>query len=387
MSEFLTTLTTLDDFETLPVETIAFTSNQISRAIHLSRQVESEQQWQTYLNALALLSFEKWLERRGSGFFLDQEHCMIVKSQDTTTCHLEVNGFKLCLVATESLPSDTIAFPSSVIDSPEFAAHFYVAISIHEEQEHAIVSGFLRHDQLQGHQQPLLDEEGTYSLPLTWFDDDLNQLLLFLRCADVATIPLPIRSIKLNPHPQLRQLLIQPIVTVGRWLQQQANDLTQELSWVLMPPVGELRSSMLSLSTAVPLPAEEFQGILTQLERSGLRLPPEARGGYRDVTIIGTPLRLYAVTWDQVSTGRNQASSVREWSLLVILGSQPDTQLPDGIKLQIGDLTDVLVERTLDRSLNHEYLFARAIGTLDEQFLITITLADTSSLTLPPFAF
>lgn len=387
MSESLTTLTTLDDFETLPVETIAFTSSQISRAIQLSRQVDSEQQWQTYLNALALLSFEQWLERRGSGLSFNQEQCTIVQSQDTTTCYIQVNGFKLCLVATESLPSDTIAFPSSVIDSPEFAAHFYVAIAIYEEQEHAIVSGFLRHDQLQDHQQPLLDEEGTYLLPLTWFDDDPNQLLLSLRCADVATIPLPSRSIALNPHPQLRQLLIQPIVTVGRWLQQQANDLTQELSWVLMPPVGELRSSMLSLPTAVSLPTEEFQGILTQLERSGLRLPPESRGGYRDMTIVGTPLRLYAVTWDQASVGRNQASSVREWSLLVILGSQPDTQLPNGIKLQIGDLTDVLVERTLDRSLNHEYLFARAIGTLDEQFLITITLSDTSSLTLPPFAF
>lgn len=380
MSEYL--LDRFDDFETLRVDAISLTPEQIHRAMQLSRQFQgqpqSEQQWNIYLTAFALISFEQWIHRRGSDLVINQEQCTIVQSMmNAAACNLQVNGFKLCLVATDSLPDEDIAFPSSVFDSPEMAAHFYVAIALFEEQGQATIRGFFRHDQL-NHQSCVND---AYFIPATELNEDANQLVLALRCAEVSAIPLPavpVRSVT-NPLPPLRQILTQPMINVGRWVQQQLDDFAQDLSWIILPPIAELRSPMLSLPTASASTAE-FQSIITQLERIGMQIPPEARGGYRDLSISTAALRLYAVTWRILAPNQ----TMPEWSLLLVLSAQPKSQLPSGIKLQVGDETQILLERTLERSQDN--LFAQVVGTIEERFLVTIVLPN-QTVTLPPFAF
>ncbi len=57
------------DFEALQAETIALEPTHIDQALHLCSQIQDEErQWQTYLNALALFSFEQWLSDRAQKF-------------------------------------------------------------------------------------------------------------------------------------------------------------------------------------------------------------------------------------------------------------------------------------------------------------------------------
>jgi hypothetical protein len=92
-------------------------------------------------------------------------------------------------------------------------------------------------------------------------------------------------------------------------------------------------------------------------------------------------LRLYVVAWELPATGL-----VREWTLLLILGAQPNATLPIGIKLQVGDEVQILAEPVLsDRS--QDYLYVQVIGTQSERFWVTISLPDGAALTLPAFTF
>jgi hypothetical protein len=155
------------------------------------------------------------------------------------------------------------------------------------------------------------------------------------------------------------------------------DELAQQLSWVLLPSLAT-RSA---LRQQLRSPAEEFKAIAKQLSRSGLEISPQARGAYRDLLLGGTPLRLYALTWPLLS------GSVPEWTLLLILGAPLETSLPRGLKLRISDQARILVERVSDENDNSSYFFTSVIGSLDEKFIVTISLTPGIEQILPPFGF
>jgi hypothetical protein len=169
------------------------------------------------------------------------------------------------------------------------------------------------------------------------------------------------------------QLLTQPAVNAGRWLMDELDELAQNLSWVLLPSLAP--------ATAMRSPAEEFEAIVTQLRQTDVEIPLEARGAYRDLRLVGMPLRLYAVTWPLLS------GSIPEWTLLLVLGATPGTHLPSGLQLRVSDQTGILVERTLDQQQRGSYMFTRVIGTWDEKFVVTVSLPSGIEQTLPPFSF
>ena len=366
-------------------------------------------------------------------------------------CNLKVNEFKVCLITTGSFTDEEVTFPRAVVDLPEFIPHFYVLVEVQEELSIATVQGFLSHEQLVNRGANLqAEEDWTYQLPLDFFEVDPDRLLLYLRCLEPTAIPLPVnlsnRRMQLSRMrsqlevllPQLQsadrqlwqvltweqgiavlstpelinwvyqvqrqaeetnasvqwdavasiaslrnhltdmlQLLTQPAVNVGRWLWNELDDLAQEVSWVLLPSLtleSALRQQMRS-------PAEELKVIVQQLAQSDVEISPQARGAYRDVLLAGIPLRLYALTWPLLS------GSVPEWTLMLILGAPLDTSLPRGLKLRVSDHTGILVERTLDGDDKSSYFFTSVIGSLDEKFLVTISLAPGIQQTLPPFSF
>ncbi|NJO80791.1 MAG: DUF1822 family protein [Cyanobacteria bacterium RM1_2_2] len=110
-------------------------------------------------------------------------------------------------------------------------------------------------------------------------------------------------------------------------------------------------------------------------------MPPTARAAYRDFQVDAVAVRLYALTWDVSPTSTTPEP---EWSLLLVLGAQPGTQLPQSITLSVQDDMQLLTQETLQHA---PYLYAQVIGTWNEQFRVTITLPNGASLTLPPFAF
>ncbi len=433
------------DFEVLPTQAIDLSPESIDQALELSAQIPNEQrQWQTYLNVLALCGFEQWLESRATELIINRAQCSVLQppiaNAIASVCNLKLNEFKLCLIATGSLTDEEVTLPRAVVDLPEFIPHFYVLVEVQEEQETAVVSGFLSYDQLVNRRATVdlqTDEDWTYQLPLTWFEGDPDRLLLYLRCLEPSAIPLPTvqsdRSMQLSqmrseleallpqlqsPERQLWQVLSweQGAVVLTspellNWVyqlqrqtvqtraiapfQQHLSDILQLLTqpavnvgrW-LWDELDELAQELswvllpnIAPASAMRSPTEEFEAIVNELQENGLAIPSQARGGYRDLPFAGYRLRLYAVTWPLVS------STVHEWTLLLVLGTLSDTSLPAGLKLRVSDQTGILVERVLDADDNYPYFFTSVVGTWDEKFIVTVSLTPELELTLPPFAF
>jgi hypothetical protein len=358
------------DFEALPADAIILDEKQIERAIQLSSQAEQEaKQWQIYLNALGLFGFAQWLEESALKLVVNIHHCSIYHQQFSdinAIFNLELNKFKLALITLGTFISETIAIPKIVIDYPENTAHFYVLVEVQEENEQVMIQAFLRYDTLvqnlrTANLQP--DKEGNYKIPLTWWERDLDCLLLYLSYLEPTAIVLP-------KTQQVKQ-----VINAGLWLQDKIDELAQSLSWVLLPALAEASVSWRS-------PTQEIQEILTQLQRTGTQIPTAARAAYQDLQLDDNKVRLYAVTWHTVSENNSP-----EWKLLLILGAQPGYHVPDGLKLQVSDDTGILVEQILNRDSHDVYLYARIVGTWDERFIVTISITNGATLTLPAFAF
>ncbi|HEY9668822.1 MAG TPA: DUF1822 family protein [Coleofasciculaceae cyanobacterium] len=433
------------DYQDLPIEAIDLAPAVIDRAVTLSSNIlNEERQWQTYLNGLALGCFEEWLASRASGLTLNQNHCSIlqpsVANAIDAVCNLDVNGFKICLIAIGSFIDEDITLPRAVIDLPEYTPHFYVLVQVQEELETAKIQGFLSYEQLVNKHATInvhAEEDWTYQLPFNWFDTDSDQLLLNLRCLEPTAISLPEvhkdRSMQLaqmrseleallpqlqSPQCQLWQVLTweqgavvlsnpellnwvyqlqqqseqsKPLASVRKHLADTLQLLTQPTlnagRW-LLGELDELAQELswvllpnLAPATAMRSPAEEFVAIVTQLKQTDIAIPPEARGAYRDLRLAGMPLRLYAVTWPLLS------DSTPEWTLLLVLGATPGSSLPPGLQLRVSDQTDILVERVLDAQQRNSYFYTRIVGTWEEKFIVTVSLPSGIEQTLPPFSF
>jgi hypothetical protein len=312
-----------------------------------------------------------------------------------------------------------------------------------EETAQVQVRGCLPYTSLLQHLQetPLVAEaDWTYRVPLSWFEGEPDDLLLWLRCLEVAAIgqatmpgdpaaatqlqaalrpllpqlqqpdlplwqvlnweqgaallrqpdvvdwlyrqrhaslgDIPAASLPLADAPVPLSCLAQRAIDLGKWLQGELDELARELAWVLLPPLG---------SNALRSTEEEVESILGELEREGVEIPPSARGAYRDLRWEGVNLRLYAITWPLLSP-----ANVPEWTLLLILGPQMGTQLPTTTRLLVRDAVQLLVEQTPSPDSDGSYLYARVAGAWEEQFWVTIDLnngAPGTVVHLPPFQF
>lgn len=439
------------DFEAFAVEAIALESANIERAIQISSSIPNQsQQWQTYLNALALFGFEQWLRERASDIVLESAKSTVLQPPYANViqavANLTVGSFKLCLIATGSLTDEQVIIPQPVIDLPEFAAHFYVLIEIEEEFEQAIIRGFLRRDLLtsQCHSLNLQpNPDWTYSVPLAWFDSDPDRLLLYLRCLEPAAILLP-------EIPSDRQAILSTmqgeLETLLPRLQSRETALWQVLNWqqgtaVLTNPEllewvyklqteepSELRnylSDLLNLLTQQTVNvARWLQDQIDELAQglSWVLMPPTffpATASMRSTQSLEAVLpaaefeeiiRQLAHTGIEIPTAARGAyqdigladiqarlyaltwpflspENTPEWTLLLVLGPAPGNTLPHGIRLRVSDQSGVLVQRTLNRNSMDTYLYVLIAGRWDEKFLATITLHNGTTLTLPPFAF
>jgi hypothetical protein len=394
----------------IPLESIPLSLEHVAWAIQLSQSVPSEIQWQTYLNALALAGVEQWLQKRAPELVLKSKWLagrednfslnklyqpLMNKPTDATfsesICQLQVNEFKLYLIATDSLYDTQISLSKTAIESSDFIPQFYVLVEILEELEQIHIRGYLQRDWLchrlkdDGliHQQQSIslqpESDSAFFLPLEWFGQDSDKLLLALRCLEPTAIPVTSQEPTLRSSPLASpvQELTQRAINVGLWLRDELDQLAQDLSWILLPPL-----SLSSEYRSLKLPSEQFNDVVAELmNRGDMAIPSQARAVYRDLQWENIALRLYVVTWELLTTG-----SIPEWTLLLILGAQPNAILPLGIKLQVRDETQILEEPVLsDRS--QDYLYARVIGTHNERFWVTIALAGGTALTLPPFTF
>jgi hypothetical protein len=434
------------EFEELP-ETIILEPEQCNQALELSKQVGHEtRQWQIYFQALALLSFEDWLQKREPELIMQKEQCSVLQPQYANVidavCNLKVGDFKVCLIPTLSFVDEDITIPRSVVDLPEFTAHFYVVIGIDDELDTVAIRGFMRHDQLVNYHPQLQPEsDWNYQLPLAWFNRDENELLLYLQCLDSIAIPLPeipknrqvtlarMQTALLKLLPQLHnqplwqvltweqgvavlttpdllkwlyqsvaentvavsnhlsdllQILTQQSINVRRWLHNQIDEVMQELSWEVLAVPSPLRGieaiqELPSLRRLEQNPSQDLEAILEEINRTHkLEIPISAGRAYRDL-ILGVRLRLYAVIWSDIDDDG--------WTLLLILKVMSRNEIPYKMTLRVSDRMEVLAEESLQSDGIDDYMFTQVAGSYEDKFLATITSATGEIQMLPPFEF
>ncbi|MEM1168853.1 MAG: DUF1822 family protein [Cyanobacteria bacterium P01_H01_bin.35] len=198
-NQLTNTLEYLLDFQPISTDSIHLSLDKIEQAIQISNQIPNEsRQWQTYLNSLALFGFEEWLEQRGTDLTISSDNSSIfnpiISNSISVVCHLNVNQFQVCLITTGSFIDDEVSIPRAVVDLPEFNHHLYVVMEVQEETETVVIYGFISYADLIRYKTQvnlLPDEDWTYQIPLSCFDTEIDNLLLYFRCLDLAEITLP----------------------------------------------------------------------------------------------------------------------------------------------------------------------------------------------------
>lgn len=372
--------------DTLPPEAISLTPDQIQQAIHLSQRFpDPDRQWQAYVAALAQIGFEQWLQERSPNLAAEVHPKLLPVASSTPISLLQVGDYTLCLLTVSSAMDDRIAVPTTVVSEPDYIPHIYVLIEVWEEQDCVKIYSYLRRDRLMQQAVSPLGESTTAWLSLNWFDSNVDTLLLYLRCLNsdailsIPTLHNIAQDSATNNHSSglVSRFPASHLsaINVGSWLHDRLDEVAQELSWVLLPPLAvtfrEIHPS-----------TEQFDKVTMALLKQGIAIPPQSRGAYQDLVGKGIALRLYAITWQE-----SQSTNLPEWSLLLILGAQPGDELPVGTRLIVEDDLQRLDEQILREKQPEAFLFTRVIGTWNEQFRVAIAFSNGEIIRLPPFRF
>lgn len=342
------------DFIDLSPDDIELSPTQIDAAIQASQNVDDPtQQWQAYLNLLAEEAVMQWLGDR-----LPESHSRTASTNSAIATQIEITGFKLDIMALGSVPESELSLPSEWLQSPALAAHFYVVVEVLEDLELARIYGFISRDRLLT-QNPLL-RRAHYTLDLNTCDRDLNTLLLYLRCLDPHTIPLP-----------------QPPINVAAWLQNRVDAIADEIAWTLLPLFDPNRAGLVP---GMRSSGTQLNDILQQIQQDSAPITHTAYTAFQDITLNEEVLRLYAVIWTETLL-----ESASEWNLIVILGTPSGENLPHRTRFTIRDDNEILLEEITESPCNEPYLYAHLIGELHESFTVELAIADNPPLTLHPF--
>jgi hypothetical protein len=200
-----------------PLEVIEIEPEDFQQATEISRQITDEAlRWQTYQNGLGLIGFENWLKQRKPELHIDKSQCSILQRQLVTidaVCHLQVNHLMIDLININDLNDELVTVKKNVVDSPDFASHFYVLTEVLEEQAQVTISGFVRYDKLNNYRSSenlSTPQDEYYQVPLSLFNAELNQLLVYLSFLAPTAIPLPVK--------EASDKVSQSIINLTHWL-------------------------------------------------------------------------------------------------------------------------------------------------------------------------
>lgn len=446
----------IDDLFDFPehIETIELEPEQCEQALQISRDMRIEgKQWQLYLQALALFAFAEWLEKREPSLSIyrtiQQEISSILKPEYArlidAVYNLQVGEFKVCLISIVSFSEDEVTIPRAVVDIPEFNNHFYIVIAVEEELEVAAIKGFIRYQDLINYQSQFqLERDWTYQLPLTLFNQKVDELLMYLQCYSPATMPLPVvpnnrqtllaqmqrqlvnllpqlnkrhlwevltweQSVAVLTNPELVkwlydnsttnsqisalhlsdfiQMLSQQAVNIQRWLENQIDDVTQALSWQVSP-LQQLNTLPIPIRktsepNTLPIPIRETSEPIQELENI---LAEIRRDRHLEIPSIAN----YAYQDIVLEIPLRVYAIVwslpdEEWTLLILVKTLQGNPIPYNLNLRISDRSEILVEEKLQINSYHDYIFGQVIGDDNDKFLVTITSPNGEVKTLEPF--
>ncbi|MEA5517353.1 DUF1822 family protein [Limnoraphis robusta] len=355
-------------------DSICLTLDQVNLAAEMSQTLANRprQKWQVYLNILAKLGMVEWLRLRAPELTI--EHDLQLSSLSVN--QVKLDKFRLNLIVTDSSMNTEVCVPRVLLENEINASQLYVLVEViedlpvledSEEQVNVSVLGYLTQAQL-SQQTPIILDDELALFSTDWFELKPDKLLLYLRCFE----PEPVSS-----KQQLYQA-VQPVLNVANWLNNQLDKIAQDLSWMLLPPL-----SYSSEFRDTKSPMELFSEAVNALRKQDPKVvvPFEARTAYRELVWGEIAMRLYATTW-QI----NPNSCSPEWTLLLLLTSQPSSSLPVGTQLRVRDELKLLEEPVLTNP-SQAYIYAQVIGDYNEQFSVTINFPNGTAITLPPFTF
>ncbi|GFE71065.1 DUF1822 family protein [Chroococcus sp. FPU101] len=207
----INSLTNSTNFRLLMPEVIWLEPKHIERATAIRERTNNEsQQWQVYLNTLALLGLEEWLRER-----MHDSNIIRESNINQSGSYLKIGDFKICVIATENLLDEIVNLPQDVLEQSELVAHFYAILEVLEEEEQVIIRGFQRYDLLNNYRLQVnlsVQADGCYPFPLSVFDAEPNHLLGYCCHLEPSAITLPVQEKALDVFQEMRTKL-------SRWLQ------------------------------------------------------------------------------------------------------------------------------------------------------------------------
>ena len=446
------TSTTAAAFAAIPLNAVPLSAAQIQQAWAWSQVAWLDrQQWQLYLQGLALLGFQQWLGDRAPDLTVESQSCSLLHpiyaNLLTGICQLRAGDVQLCLQVMGSLTEPQVAVSRAALELTEWAPHGFVLVEVQEEQGWVSILGGLHRDRLLANQTaiPLSPQPNwTYELPRTWFDTSPEDVLLWLQCLQPAPAtpilpgaelaPVTLGAAVMERVPQL-QARTQDGWQVLTWEQAAAlatqPDLANELAQALdrqaldrqalaeseqapespsVPPVmsapqrinvgqwiqGQLEDWAEAMGWILlpPLAMDwrsngtEASLMVQALQHQGLEIPPTTGAAYQDLTVGRCQLRLYSLAWPLPVTDAAIESSA--WTLLLVLGPPPGGPLGVAIQLQVRDAAGFLDEQILRPNDSQAYRYIQVVGTLEEQFWVILAPVEgppDAALELPPFCF
>ena len=212
----------ISDFRLLMPEEVYLSAEDYLLARQWSNQATREwQNWQSYLNGLGMIAFERWFKERQKKFTCSRNINYLER-----VAYLEINGFKLCLLAQEDYLEEEIILPKKFIEQPDLAAHFYGILEVVEELETVIIRGISQRQRLTYHER----DSHNYRIMLRCFDPELNHFLADCRYLEPTAIPLP-----QNPAQSTPAAVSETITKLGQWLEGSVTRGWQTLEQLLMP--------------------------------------------------------------------------------------------------------------------------------------------------------
>lgn len=365
----------------LNADAIPLTSEHLDQAVTASQRGQNpDEQWQFYLQALAIEGMQEWLHMRVPNLPMIRSARDVSWGVSTRGIweQLQVGQFRVNLLITDALESREVALPEAVLTHPNGIAHFYVLVEVMEEEEQVTIGPYLRHDQLI-QQAELLATDGLYWLDTGWFEGTSDRLLLDLEFLNSAAIPLePVTPAASAVTPALSSTLRQQVINTGLWLRDQLDQVAQDLAWILLPPVA-----MPSPLRPTRAPDEQLNILVSNLaEQRGVLIPGQARSAYRALREGDCEFYLYVMSWEMMAPGQ-----APEWSLMAILAAPSGVPLPANTSLQLWEGQECLVEQRLAYPTDGGYLYAQVGGLQTEQFAIRVQFPNQEAIQFPPFSF
>jgi hypothetical protein len=216
------------DFRLLIPEEIWLESEDYDLAKQLSEiEGNEEKKWQAYINLLGMFALERWLKEK-----INNEPVERFLDTIDTYGYLQQQGFKFCLLTQEDFLQEGIIISKPLINHSDYLAHFYVAMEVLEEEEIAIIRGFISYDKLSQLSLPKIENNDSW-LFLDYLDPEPNHLLMTCKYLEPSTIILPQNLVN-----QVKDNVQETIVNLSNWLEDIVEENWQNLEQLINTDAG-----------------------------------------------------------------------------------------------------------------------------------------------------